>query len=150
MTYYLYTDGGCRGNPGIGGWGYHLITPEHKIIEKYGNERMTTNNRMELTAVIEGLLAIPKSENVIVYTDSTYVKNGIQSWISNWKRNGWMTAKQIPVGGGRSGVGVCKARLALARLGPARVSSAWLSSRRLSSRSASSAYGASSILTRSR
>lgn len=96
-TYKLYTDGGCRGNPGLGGWGFHMISPTNEIIEKNGCERNTTNNKMELTAVIEGIMTIPINSNVIVYTDSTYVKNGIESWIRNWKINGWLTAKQKPV-----------------------------------------------------
>ena len=97
MKYQLYTDGGCRGNPGIGAWGFHLIDPNQRIYERSNAEKYTTNNKMELTAVIEGLMNIPESNNVVIYTDSTYVKNGIQSWIKNWKRNGWKTRHQTPV-----------------------------------------------------
>ena len=96
-SYTLYTDGGCRGNPGVGGWGYHMITPTNEIQERCNGEKRTTNNQMELTAVIEGLRNIPEGESVNIYTDSKYVKNGIESWIKNWKRNGWKTAKGTPV-----------------------------------------------------
>lgn len=95
-TYQLYTDGGCRGNPGKGGWGYHLITPD-LIMEDYGFEKLTTNNQMELLAVIEGLDPIPKGSSVVVFTDSMYVKNGITIWIHNWIKNNWKTAGNKPV-----------------------------------------------------
>ena len=88
QVYELYTDGGCRGNPGNGAWGCHLICPDKTILESAGSEKRTTNNKMELTAVIEGLRMIPNGSTVVIYTDSNYVKNGISSWIKNWKRNG--------------------------------------------------------------
>ena len=96
MSYELYTDGGCRGNPGIGGWGYYLITP-NGTIEDCAYEEKTTNNQMELTAVIEGLRTLPEDEQITVYTDSTYVKNGITKWIHNWRKNGWKAANGKPV-----------------------------------------------------
>ena len=92
----IYTDGACKGNPGIGGWG---------AILKYGNtekeikgfSKETTNNIMELTAVIKALESLSRSCNIIITTDSNYVKNGITDWINNWKKNGWKTAKKQPV-----------------------------------------------------
>lgn len=92
----IFSDGACRGNPGPGGWGVIL---RYKDSEKslYGGERDTTNNRMELMAVISGLEALHRSSRVRVTTDSQYVKNGITQWISNWKRNGWKTAARQPV-----------------------------------------------------
>lgn len=96
-TYIIYTDGGCRGNPGKGGWGFHMIKPDKEILEKKGFDKKTTNNIMELTAAIEGLMNIPDNSNVVLYTDSSYVKNGINSWINNWVKNGWKTANGKPV-----------------------------------------------------
>ena len=92
----IYTDGACSGNPGKGGWGAILIDAKE---EKYlsGSNRLTTNNQMELTATIKALKAIVKPHNVALYTDSQYVKNGITSWIFNWKKNGWKTANKKPV-----------------------------------------------------
>jgi len=92
----LYTDGACKGNPGPGGWGALL---QYKGVEKelWGGEPETTNNRMELTAVIEGLKALKRPSRVRIVTDSQYVKNGMQQWIHNWKRNGWRTAAKKPV-----------------------------------------------------
>jgi len=92
----LYTDGACKGNPGPGGWGALL---EYRGVEKelWGGEPQTTNNRMELQAVIEGLKALKKPSRVRIVTDSQYVKNGMQQWIHNWKRNGWRTAAKKPV-----------------------------------------------------
>ncbi len=92
----LYTDGACKGNPGPGGWGALL---EYRGVEKelWGGEPLTTNNRMELQAVIEGLKALKKPSRVRIVTDSQYVKNGMQQWIHNWKRNGWRTAAKKPV-----------------------------------------------------
>ena len=92
----LYTDGACRGNPGPGGWGTVLRFNGNEK-ELFGGERSTTNNRMELMAVIRGLQALKRHCAVDVTTDSQYVKNGITQWIHNWKRNGWRTAAKKPV-----------------------------------------------------
>jgi ribonuclease HI len=92
----LFTDGACRGNPGPGGWGV-LLRYGDKQKTLHGGERDTTNNRMELTAVIEGLKALKRPCRVRVTTDSQYVKNGITQWIHNWKKNGWKTAAKKPV-----------------------------------------------------
>ncbi len=87
---HLFTDGGCSGNPGPGGWAYLLQHPATgKQIERSGGERETTNNRMELTAVIEGLSALKKPSCVQVFTDSVYVGKGISEWMTKWKANGW-------------------------------------------------------------
>ena len=89
----IFTDGACSGNPGKGGWGALL---RYKFTEKElsGYEAETTNNRMELTAVIEALKALKKSCNISLYTDSKYVMNGINDWLPNWKTNGWKTANK--------------------------------------------------------
>ena len=92
----IYTDGACSGNPGPGGWGALMIFDENKK-ELHGGEAETTNNRMELTAAIEGLKALKRRCQVDLYTDSTYVKDGITKWIHNWKRNGWRNAAKKPV-----------------------------------------------------
>lgn len=89
----MYTDGACSGNPGPGGWGVLL---RHKDIEKElsGGASETTNNRMELTAVIEGLKALKKRCDITLYTDSKYVMEGVTKWLPNWKRNGWKTSNK--------------------------------------------------------
>ena len=92
----LITDGACLGNPGPGGWACVLRYNDHKR-ELVGSEPHTTNNRMELTAVIEGLKALKEQCGAEVITDSQYVKNGITQWIHGWKRNGWRTADKKPV-----------------------------------------------------
>lgn len=97
----IYTDGGCSGNPGPGGWGCVIIDGESET-QLSGGEKQTTNNRMELTAAISALAAVCaknewKSRPLAVYSDSQYVKNGITSWIKNWKKNGWKTAAKKPV-----------------------------------------------------
>jgi ribonuclease HI len=124
MHLSIYTDGGCSGNPGPGGWAYAIVlfdgtgkgralspmpgmlfpqeNPQGKLIlEKYGGERMTTNNRMELLAAVLALEAIPDLkiplDSVTVYTDSQYVQKGMTSWIDIWKRNGWRTSERKPV-----------------------------------------------------
>ena len=92
----IYSDGACKGNPGPGGWGVLLRYGKHEK-QLYGGEPETTNNRMELMAVIEGLQRLKRSSRVRVVTDSQYVKNGITQWIHNWKRNGWKTSARQPV-----------------------------------------------------
>lgn len=87
----IYTDGACKGNPGPGGWGAWLRSGVHEK-ELWGGEPATTNNRMELMAVIEALQALKRRCRVVLYTDSAYVQNGITSWIHGWKRKGWRTA----------------------------------------------------------
>ncbi|EGV35480.1 ribonuclease HI [Neisseria weaveri] len=93
---FLFTDGACKGNPGAGGWGVLMRYGSHEK-ELFGGEAETTNNRMELTAVISGLEALKRPCRVAVYTDSQYVKNGMESWIHGWKKNGWKTAAKKPV-----------------------------------------------------
>lgn len=92
----LITDGACHGNPGPGGWACILRYNHHKK-EMYGHAPHTTNNRMELTAAIEGLKALKEPCEVDITTDSEYLKNGITKWIVNWKRRGWMTKEKKPV-----------------------------------------------------
>ncbi|QRX83222.1 ribonuclease HI [Glaciimonas sp. PAMC28666] len=92
----IFTDGACKGNPGTGGWGALLICNGHEK-ELFGGERNTTNNRMELLAVIEALKALKKPCEVIVHTDSQYVQKGISEWIHGWKARGWKTAAKAPV-----------------------------------------------------
>jgi len=92
----IYTDGACRGNPGPGGWGAVLRYQGHEK-RLFGGEPETTNNRMELLAVIKALEALKRPSRVRITTDSQYVKNGITQWIHNWKRNGWRTAARKPV-----------------------------------------------------
>jgi ribonuclease HI len=92
----IYTDGACKGNPGPGGWGAWLRWGAHEK-ELFGGEPATTNNRMELTAVIESLASLKRRSPVAIYTDSEYVKNGITSWIHGWKARGWRTADRKPV-----------------------------------------------------
>ena len=92
----IYTDGACKGNPGPGGWGAWLKSGEHEK-ELWGGEPLTTNNRMELTAVIEALASLKRRSQVVIYTDSEYVRNGITSWIHGWKARGWKTADKKPV-----------------------------------------------------
>ena len=97
MKYIVYTDGACSGNPGPGGWGAIIIDEKKNQINLSGREKLTTNNRMELTAPIMALKKIKKSSEIIIYTDSTYLKNGITIWIKNWKKNGWKSANKKPV-----------------------------------------------------
>ncbi len=96
MTVEVYTDGACRGNPGPGGWAATLQWEGH-LRELSGAERETTNNRMELTAVIRALEALKRSMPVRVYTDSQYVRQGITEWMANWKKRDWRTADKKPV-----------------------------------------------------
>jgi ribonuclease HI len=95
-TVDIYADGACKGNPGPGGWGV-LLRAGGEEKEMCGGEAQTTNNRMELTAVIEGLLSLGRHSKVRVYTDSQYVQKGISEWIHSWKRRGWLTADKKPV-----------------------------------------------------
>ena len=92
----IYTDGSCLSNPGNGGWAA-IIIKDDKITEISGNEKNTTNNRMELLAPISALSKIEDKENIEIYTDSKYVKQGITEWINNWKSNGWKTSKKEDV-----------------------------------------------------
>ncbi|WP_232522174.1 ribonuclease HI [Sulfuriferula plumbiphila] len=92
----IYSDGACKGNPGVGGWGALLVSGEHRK-ELVGGERLTTNNRMELTAVIEALQSLKRSSRVCIHTDSQYVLKGITEWLPNWKRRGWRTSANTPV-----------------------------------------------------
>lgn len=92
----IYTDGACKGNPGPGGWGAWLRSGAHEK-ELWGGEPHTTNNRMELTAVIEALASLNRRCAVAIYTDSEYVRNGILTWIHGWKARGWITADRKPV-----------------------------------------------------
>ena len=92
----IYTDGACRGNPGPGGWGVWMVSGPHEK-ELFGGELNTTNNRMELTAVITALRALRRPCRVILHTDSQYVQKGISEWIVGWKARGWRTADKKPV-----------------------------------------------------
>ena len=92
----IYTDGACSGNPGPGGWGARLEGP-NGVNEISGGEAATTNNRMELSAAIEALASLPDNSQVTLVTDSNYVKDGMTSWLANWKKRGWKTAAKKPV-----------------------------------------------------
>jgi len=92
----VYTDGACKGNPGPGGWGVWMKWGDHER-ELFGGEPETTNNRMELTAVIEALVALKRRCRVRLHTDSQYVQIGISTWIHDWKKRGWRTADKKPV-----------------------------------------------------
>jgi len=95
-TVEIFTDGACRGNPGPGGWGA-ILRAHGREKELFGGEAATTNNRMELTAVIRALEALKRPSHVRLYTDSQYVQKGISEWIHTWKRKGWRTADKKPV-----------------------------------------------------
>jgi ribonuclease HI len=92
----IYTDGACRGNPGVGGWGA-LLRFRDRELELFGGEPATTNNRMELTAAIQALAALKRRCEVALYTDSQYVRQGITTWLADWKRRDWRTADRKPV-----------------------------------------------------
>lgn len=92
----IWTDGSCLGNPGPGGWAF-VATDGKNIAERSGGERDTTNNRMELTAVIRAISAARRHNEIEIHTDSQYVKNGMQTWIKNWRKNNWRTADKKPV-----------------------------------------------------
>ena len=93
----IYIDGACSNNPGIGGWGVVILENDNDPIFLKGGENQTTNNRMELTATIKALQHFKSSEELTLVTDSKYVKDGIQSWMANWKNNGWKTTSKKPV-----------------------------------------------------
>ena len=93
----IYTDGACSGNPGVGGWGVVIIKPDNEIISLNGGEGHTTNNRMELTAAIQSVVYFKEKTNLEIFTDSKYLKDGVESWIYKWKSNGWKTANKKPV-----------------------------------------------------
>jgi ribonuclease HI len=95
-TVEIYTDGACKGNPGTGGWGALLVAGGHEK-EMFGGELNTTNNRMELKAVIEALAALTRPCQVVLHTDSQYVQKGISEWIHGWKARGWKTSAKEPV-----------------------------------------------------
>ncbi|WP_256841997.1 ribonuclease HI [Ornithinimicrobium cryptoxanthini] len=92
----MWSDGACKGNPGVGGWGVWMRSGSHER-ELCGGEALTTNNQMELQAVIEGLRTLNQPCQVTLHVDSSYVMNGMRSWIAGWKRNGWKTAAKKPV-----------------------------------------------------
>ncbi|KGA02690.1 ribonuclease H [Cobetia amphilecti] len=92
----MHTDGACRGNPGPGGWGAILVSGKHRK-ELNGSEAQTTNNRMEMMAAVEALKALTKRCQVVLWTDSEYVKNGITKWVHGWVKRGWKTAAKQPV-----------------------------------------------------
>jgi ribonuclease HI len=92
----IYTDGACKGNPGLGGWGA-VLRSGGKEKHLCGGEKNTTNNRMEMTAVIEALLALKSSCNIDLFTDSQYVNRGVNEWLPNWKKANWKTASKAPV-----------------------------------------------------
>jgi ribonuclease HI len=96
MNTIIFTDGSSRGNPGKGGWGA-IIKENDKVTEIGGNEPATTNNRMEMKAIVEALKKVSSQEKIIINTDSTYVVKGIREWIHGWEKNGWMTKSKEPV-----------------------------------------------------
>ena len=97
MKIEIYTDGACSGNPGIGGWGAVILIDSEEPISLHGGLKDTTNNQMELTAVIKALQYFHETQSIKVFTDSKYVLNGMSLWIENWKKNGWKTANKKPV-----------------------------------------------------
>ena len=97
MSIKVYTDGACKGNPGVGGWGVYIKTPDYEK-DLYGGNPETTNNQMEMQAALEALKYLrDKTELVELYTDSNYLRQGITEWIHNWKKNNWRTAAKKPV-----------------------------------------------------
>ena len=97
MKYTIYTDGACSGNPGRGGWGAVIFDNDNKQKNISGSEENTTNNRMELSAAIMALEEVNMNSEITIYTDSTYVKNGITEWVLKWKENGWKNSNKEPV-----------------------------------------------------
>ena len=96
MTIEIYTDGACKGNPGPGGWGA-ILRFNHQEKELKGAELLTTNNRMELMAAIQGLMALTRPCKVALYTDSQYLRQGMMGWLAQWKKSGWRNSKKEPV-----------------------------------------------------
>jgi len=96
MIINVYTDGACSGNPGIGGWGVVILDNNEEVLLNGGDQK-TTNNKMELTAAIKALEYFEEKKDLIINTDSKYVKDGIESWIKNWKKNGWKTSAKKEV-----------------------------------------------------
>ena len=94
MKFKIYTDGACSGNPGPGGWGAVIFDNDNNQTNISGKEKNTTNNRMEILAAIMALKKIKSNSQITIYTDSTYVKNGITEWMFNWKKNDWKTASK--------------------------------------------------------
>lgn len=97
MATKIYTDGACSGNPGIGGWGVVILIDNNDPVFLYGGAKDTTNNKMELQATIQALKYFNNSSTLTLFTDSKYVKEGIQSWIINWKKNRWKTSSKKAV-----------------------------------------------------
>ncbi|MDA8822640.1 ribonuclease HI [Candidatus Pelagibacter bacterium] len=97
MKYKIYTDGACSGNPGPGGWGAVIFDENNNQKNISGSNKNTTNNRMELSAAIMALEKIKTDSEITIYTDSTYVKNGITEWVLKWKENGWKNSNKEPV-----------------------------------------------------
>ena len=97
MKYTIYTDGACSGNPGPGGWGAVIFDNENKQKNISGSEENTTNNRMELSAAIMALEEVNMNSEITIFTDSTYVKNGITEWIKKWQKNEWKSSNKKPV-----------------------------------------------------
>jgi len=97
MTIKIYTDGACSSNPGIGGWGVVILIDNDNPVFLNGGMKNTTNNQMELQATIQALKYFDKPKSLTLYTDSKYVKDGIQTWIIKWKQNGWKTSAKKPV-----------------------------------------------------
>ena len=97
MKYKIYTDGACSGNPGPGGWAAIILIDDKIKYEISGSEKNTTNNKMELLAPIKAIQKFKKKSEIIIYTDSTYVKDGMTAWIEKWEKNGWKTASKKPV-----------------------------------------------------
>ena len=93
----IYTDGACSGNPGIGGWGVVIMNENNNPIYLNGGEKETTNNRMELSAAINAIAYFKEKKDLTIFTDSKYLKEGIEKWIHNWKVNGWKTSSKKPV-----------------------------------------------------
>ena len=97
MKYKIYTDGACSGNPGPGGWAAVIVEGDEVKEMIYGNEKNTTNNKMELLAPIKAIQKFKRKSEISIFTDSTYVKEGITVWINKWEKNGWKTASKKPV-----------------------------------------------------